>query len=636
MKQLQNSLITGSLGLITLANIPATGIAQQINTSDFKGVVARTFKESKESWPDRTNPATGKPNVVWIVLDDVGFGASSAFGGLIRTPNFDQLADAGLRYTNFHTCGISAPTRAALLTGRNHHRVHEGGFSHKLISAGFPGYDGYVPAEAGTIAETLRDYGYNTFAVGKYGITRDEDATDAGPFDRWPTGKGFEKFFGFLGSQTDQYKPALVEDNSFVTPDGRHLSEQITDKAIHYIQKQKQAAPDKPFFLYYAPAAVHAPHQVAKKWRDEYKGLFDEGWDVYRERVFAQQKKQGLIPADAVLPDRDANIKSWQSLSPDAKKVSARFMETYAAYLTYTDYEVGRVIQSLKDINQLDNTLIFVLIGDNGASKEGDFYGTVTLDEFLATNPTTEEELIAKNLNRIDQIGEPEGTNVNYPLGWAQATNTPFRMWKTDANSEGGTRNPLIVYYPKGITEKGGVRNQYGHVIDLFPTTIDFLGIPAPKVIRGAEQIPLQGTSLAYSFNDKPAASRHTVQYHYIFGQGAIYADGWKASFAYYPNFLDLGLLRLGKKTLPELLQAAKQEPQWELYNLNTDFNERINLADKNPQKLAELKTLFDRQAEENNVYPLINWGDIFGRQMQNLGNRSDIQDALDNVIKGK
>jgi arylsulfatase len=570
-------------------------------------VVGKTYDTSKESWPDRTNPAAGKPNVVWIVLDDVGFGATSAFGGLIRTPNFDQLANNGLRYTNFHTCAISAPTRAALLTGRNHHNVHMGGFAHQVMSAGFPGWDGYLPSEAGTIAETLRDYGYNTFAVGKYGVTRDEDATDAGPFDRWPSGKGFEKFFGFLGSQTDQYKPQLVEDNTFVIPDGRHLSEQITDKAISYIQKQKKAAPDKPFFLYYSPAAVHEPHQVAKKWRDEYKGKFDEGWDVYREKVFAQQKKLGVIPADAVLPDRNPNIKAWNKLSADEKKLYARFMETYAAYLTYTDYEIGRVVQTLKDLNQLENTAIFVLIGDNGASKEGDFYGVIKREGYNNTTVVPESETIRKNLDQIDLIGEPEGTHANYPLGWAQATNTPFRLWKQDAHSEGGTRNPLIVHYPKGIKEKGGIRNQYGHVIDLFPTTIDLLGFQPHKVIRGVKQIPVQGTSLLYSFNDKNVASKHTVQYYYIFGNGSIYKDGWKASFSRQPNFT-IGTSRA------ELTKLSQQEPQWELYNLNEDFNERKNLADKNPQKLAELKALFDQQAKENKAYPLLDWSYVYDK----------------------
>jgi arylsulfatase len=489
-----------------------------------------------------------------------------------------------------------------------------GGFAHKITSAGFPGYDGYLPDEAGTIAETLNNYGYNTFAVGKYVITRDEDATDAGPFDRWPTGKGFEKFFGFLNSQTDQYKPQLVEDNQFVTPDGRHLSEQITDKAIDYIQRQKKAAPDKPFFLYYAPAAVHAPHQVARKWRDEYKGKFDEGWDVYREKVFAQQKKLGIIPANAALPDRNPLIQAWNKLSADEQKLYARFIETYAAYLTYTDYEVGRVIQTLKELNQFDNTLVFVLIGDNGASKEGDFTGTIDRKIFENVVQISDAELIRKNLDQIDIIGEPGGTNVNYPLGWAQATNTPFRLWKQDANSEGGTRNPLIVHYPKGIREKGGIRTQYGHVIDLFPTTIELLGITPPEAINGVKQIPLQGVSLAYAINDKTAAPKHTIQYHYIFGAGSIYKDGWKASFATHPDFIDIALLRSGKTTVPDLLKLSQQESKWELYNLNDDFNERKNLADKDPQKLAELKAEFDRQAQENNVYPLLTWGVIYGK----------------------
>ena len=630
MKKIHSSAaLTGAISLAALG-APVQGSAQKVNTSVFNGTVNRSYESSKEAWPDRTNPAAGKPNVVWIVLDDVGFGAVGAFGGLIRTPVFDALAADGLRYTNFHTCAISAPTRAALLTGRNHHRVHMGGFAHQIMSAGFPGWDGYLPAEAGTIAETLRDYGYNTFAVGKYGVTRDEDATDAGPFDRWPSGKGFEKFFGFLGSQTDQYKPQLVEDNSFVEPDGRHLSEQITDKAIRYIRSQKAAAPDKPFFLYYAPAAVHAPHQVARKWRDEYRGAFDEGWDVYREKVFARQKALGLLPANAALPDRDPDIKAWNSLSPDAKKVYARFMETYAAYLTYTDYEVGRVVQTLRELGQLENTAIFLLIGDNGASKEGDFQGTITLDEFLAFAPATEEEQVAKHLARIDLIGEPEGTNVNYPLGWAQATNTPFRRWKSDANTEGGTRNPLIVHYPAGIRDKGGVRRQYGHVIDLFPTTLDLLGFRPHETIRGVEQIPVQGTSLVYSFDDATAASRHTVQYYYIFGQGSIYRDGWKASFSFHPNFIDISLMRLGKTSLEALAKASRQAPQWELYHLDEDFNERNDLADKNPQKLAELQALFDRQAEENNLYPLINWSHIFGHFFEGNTDRN----AIDKITK--
>jgi arylsulfatase A-like enzyme len=421
-------------------------------TQPYQGKVGRTLADSKEWWPEPVKPPAGAPNVVWILLDDVGFGATNTFGGLIRTPTFDSLAENGLRYTNFHTTAICAPTRAALLTGRNSSSVHEAGFSHTILSAGFPGWDGRVPSTDGTIAEILRDNGYNTFAVGKYGVTPDEEATDAGPFDHWPTGKGFDHFFGFLGSQTDQYKPDLVEDQAHVRPDGRHLSAQITDRAIFYIDRQKKAAPNKPFFLYYAPGATHAPHQVDKYWSDQYKGKFDSGWDAFRQEVFERQKKLGIIPANAILPDRNPDIKAWDQLSPEERQLYARFMEVYAGYLTYTDYEVGRLINHLKEINQLDNTLIFVSLGDNGASKEGTLNGDI--DRHLFSKPLPEAENISYNLSKIGEIGTPAAVEGNYPLGWAQAANTPFKYWKSDANSEGGTRNGLIIYYPKGIKKK--------------------------------------------------------------------------------------------------------------------------------------------------------------------------------------
>jgi arylsulfatase len=336
--------------------------------------------------------------------------------------------------------------------------------------------------------------------VGKYGLTPDEEATDAGPFDHWPTQKGFDHFFGFLGSQTDQYKPDLVEDQAHVRPDGRHLNDQITDKAIAYIDRQEKVAPGKPFFLYYAPGATHAPHQVDRYWSDQYKGKFDSGWDEYREDVFERQKKLGVIPANAVLPDRNQDIKAWDTLSPDEKKLYERFMEVYAGYLTYTDFEVGRLINHLKEIGQLDNTLVFVIIGDNGASKEGTLNGTV--DQSLFGQSLPERENISYNLNKIGEIGTSNATNGNYPLGWAQAADTPFKFWKQDANSEGGTRNPLIVYWPKGIKDKGGIRNQYGHVIDFLPTTLEHVGLKTPNEIRGIEQQPFEGTSLAYSIDD--------------------------------------------------------------------------------------------------------------------------------------
>jgi arylsulfatase A-like enzyme len=344
----KRAILLSVTALIAAVSLVSQVFAQQ---APYQGKVGRTLADSTEWWPEPVQAPAGSPNVVWILLDDVGFGASSAFGGGISTPNLEQLAQQGLRYTNFHTTAIFAPTRAALLTGRNSSSIHVSGFSHTVMSAGFPGWDGRIPAEAGTVAEILRDRGYSTFAVGKYGVTPDEDATDAGPFTLWPTGKGFDPFFGFLGSQTDQYKPDLVEDQANVKTDGRHLSEQITDKAIFYIDRQKKAAPDKPFFLYYAPGATHAPHQVAAEWSDKYRGKFDAGWDVYRQTVFARQKKLGIIPANAVFLDRNPDIKAWSALPADEKKLYARFMEVYAGYLTYTDYEIGRLVTHLKQTN---------------------------------------------------------------------------------------------------------------------------------------------------------------------------------------------------------------------------------------------------------------------------------------------
>lgn len=589
----------------------ATGQAQaqsqpekqpQAENRSFKGKIGRTLAESTEVWPAPVRAPAGAPNIVWILLDDVGYGAASTFGGGIATPRLDELAQQGLRYTNFHTTAICAPTRAALLTGRNSASVHEAGFSHRSLSAGFPGWDGRLPSTAGTIAEILRDNGYNSFAVGKYGVTPDDDATDAGPFDRWPTGKGFDHFFGFLGSQTDQYKPDLVEDQAHVAPDGRHLSEQITDKAISFIDRQQRAAPagtaPKPFFLYYAPGATHAPHQVPAEWRDRYRGQFDTGWDVYRQQVFARQKKLGVIPANAVLPRHEPTIKAWTSLSPDERKLYARFMEVYAAYLSYTDAQIGRLVDHLKQIKQFDNTLFVVMVGDNGASKEGTLNGDV--DRSLVAPPLEETANLAHNLALIDKIGTPEGVEVNYPLGWAQAANTPFRCWKQDANCEGGTRNPLILSYRKAITARG-VRQQYGHVIDILPTTLELARVTAPTTIRGIAQQPIEGTSLAYSIDDTTAPSRRRTQYYYIFGARAIYQDGWKASLA-------------ASRSFNAPAGARTETPVWRLYNLDADPTERIDLAAKYPTKLAALKILFDQEAQAHNLYPLITWEDVQNR----------------------
>ena len=587
----------------------------------YQGVIGKTLSDSKEWWPAPVKAPAGAPNIIWIILDDVGYGAAGAFGGVIRTPTLDSLANNGLRYTNFHTAAICAPTRSALLTGRNSHFVHEGGFSHIGASAGFPGYDGRIPSTDGTIAEILRESGYNTFAVGKYGLTPDEEATDAGPYDRWPLGKGFDHFFGFLGSQTDQYKPDLVEDNAHVTPDGRHLNEQITDKAISYITRQEKVAPGKPFFLYYAPGATHAPHQVDKYWSDQYRGKFDEGWDVFREKVLANQKKLGVVPAYAQLPARNARVQAWNTLTADQKRLFARFMEVYAGYLTYTDYQIGRLVNYLKENNLLDNTLLFVIIGDNGASKEGTLEGSIE-PKTNSPRKKTQADYLKTNLEDIDSIGTAAGF-ANYPLGWAQAANTPFREWKQDADAEGGTHNPLIAFYPKGIKDKGGIRNQYGYVIDLLPTTIELAGLKTPQIIRGIGQDSIQGTSLAYSLNDAGAASRHLVQHYYIFGSRSIYYNGWKAEAAHHPDNIDFDF-----KPGETVADRSFDEDVWELYDLTNDFNERNDLAKKYPEKLAELKKIFDQQAEKNHLYPLIDWYDVNNKRIHHP-NGSDTQGPI-------
>ncbi|MBT1697449.1 arylsulfatase [Fulvivirgaceae bacterium PWU4] len=569
------SLLAISGGLI------GSVFAQHDPVQQYQGKTGRNLAETQQWWPARKKAPQGAPNVVWILLDDVGYGAVSTFGGLIETPTLDNLANNGLRYTNFHTTAICSPTRAALLTGRNSHSVHMGLFPNTAIGA--PGYDGFMPFEKATIAEILRENGYNTYAVGKWHLTPPSDATALGPFNRWPTGRGFDHYYGFLGGSTDQWHPTVYDDTRKVEPeaDGKHFTTRIADKAIGYIAEQKSIDAAKPFFLYFAPGAGHAPHQVAKEWSDKYKGKFDSGWDKYREKVLEQQIRLGVVPKGTVLPPRNAGIKPWDSLSVDEKKVFARFMEVYAGFVSHTDYEIGRVVDYLKKINQLENTLIFVSVGDNGASKEGTLTGIINRND-----PSwTDQQRFEANLQDLDKLGT-EASRANYPLGWAMAANTPFKQWKQDANSEGGTRNPLIVFYPKGIKEKGGIRDQYAHLIDILPTTVELIGAQIPAVINGYPQERIEGTSLAYSINNTHAPSRHTVQHYEIMGSRSIYKDGWKAG------------------TLHKKGEDFSKD-KWELYNLNEDFNERFNVAEKYPEKLKELQELFDSEAARYNIYPL-------------------------------
>lgn len=574
-----------SIGILLL-NTQAR--AQYSPTPAFQGKIGKTINETKESQP-QTQPkaAEGAPNVVWILLDDVGFGASSAFGGLIETPNIDRLANQGLRYTNFHTCAFCAPTRAALLTGRNSHSAHFGFFAHNSYNT--PGYDGYLPFEKATIAEILRENGYSTFAVGKYHLTHPADATQAGPFNRWPTGRGFDHYYGFPPESwgTDQWHPTLYRDThrEAEDPQGRHVTELLTNEAIQYISDQKSAAPNKPFFLYFATGATHEPHQAPKEWIDKYKGKFDIGWDKYREIVLKNQIAQGLVPANTKLAPPNPGVKSWDSLSVEEKKLYTKYMEVYAGFLSHTDYQVGRIIDFIEQIGELDNTIVVVLVGDNGAEGAGRERG-----HFVSHNPDeSKEEALAKDLKEINELGT-ENSESLYPDGWAAATNTPFRFYKSYANFEGGTHDPLILFYPKKIKEKGGIRTQYSFVNDILPTTVELTGSKVPSIINGYPQEPIEGTSLAYTVEpeNKNLPARHTIQYHEMTGSYALYKDGWKASFPHDRN-----------KRIP------LSEEKWHLYNTNEDFNELNDLADQYPDKVKELAGLFDGEAWKYNVYPL-------------------------------
>jgi arylsulfatase A-like enzyme len=584
----RNSYIHPSGFLIAALLAGSSAYAQFSPTPTFQGTIGKTLTETKESRP-QTQPKApdGAPNVVWILIDDIGFGAIDAFGGLIETPNIDKLASNGLRYTNYHTAAFCAPTRAALLTGRNTHSVHFGFFA--TPSYNTPGYDGYLPFEKATAAEVLRENGYSTFAVGKYHLTHPSDASQAGPFNRWPTGRGFDHYFGFPPETwgTDQWHPTLYRDTQREPEDakGRHVNELLADEAIAFISNQKAAAPDKPFFLYFAPGVVHAPIQAPKEWIDVYKGKFDSGWDKYRELVLKNQKDKGLVPADVTLAQQNPGVKPWDQLTANEKKLFARHMEAYAGFVSYTDHEIGRVIDFIEKLGQLDNTLIAVIVGDNGAEGGGREIG-----RFLPHSPDeTPEQKVANEVKNLEKLGT-ENSSALYPDGWAAATNTPFRYYKSYASYEGGTRDGLILFYPKRIKDKGGIRNQYSYVNDILPTTIELAGVKVPTVVNGYPQEPIEGTSLAYTIEaaNKNLPERHTIQYHEMTNGYAIYKDGWKAS-----------LTRDKGKRIP-----VDQE-KWRLYNTKEDFNEQHDLANKYPDKLKELQDAFDAEAWKYNVYPL-------------------------------
>lgn len=533
----------------------------------------------------------GAPNVVLVLLDDVGFGASSTFGGPAVTPTLDELAKEGLRYNRFHTTAICSPTRASLLSGRNPHAAGIGAVMNS--SDARPGYSGFHTKDTATIAEVLRQNGYSTGAFGKWHQTPDWEVSQSGPFDRWPTGEGFEKFYGFQGGETDQFEPTLYDGTTPImrpAGDNYHLTDDIVDQSIKWIRAQKSVTPDKPFFAYLATGGIHAPIQVPKEYIDRYRGQFNQGWDKMREEILARQKRLGVIPRDTKLTPRPSQLPAWDSLTPDQKTFASRQMEAYVAFLAHTDDQLGRLVKELKASGQFDNTMFIYIVGDNGASAEGGFGGSLNYMGAIQGLPETD----AMKMAGIDRIGTADAyAHVN--SAWAWATDTPFQWTKTVASHLGGTRNAMVVTWPSKIEAPGGLRSQFGHVNDIMPTILEAAGIAAPTVVNGIAQKPINGTSLIYSFNDAKAPERHTTQYFEVFGNRAIYHDGWMASAFHGRYPWDV----ISKTNKPF------DQDTWELYDLRKDFSQSTDLAAKYPEKLEELKALFMEEAAANNVLPL-------------------------------
>ncbi len=571
--------------------------------TSFPGVIGRTVSESSPAWPEPARAKADLPNVIFFLLDDVGYGQMSAFGGLVNTPNIERLAKNGLRYTNMHTTALCSPTRSCIMTGRNHHS--NGVAAIMETATGFPGYDGRMPFENGMLSEMLLEHGYNTFYTGKWHLSPSEESTPAGPFHRWPLGRGFERFYGFLGGETNQWFPDLIYDNhSVLQPrspeEGYHLDEDLADHAIQFILDAQVNAPDKPFFLCHAPGCAHAPHQVGKEWSDKYKGKFDMGWDKYREVVFARQKELGIFPADAELSPHDPDVPEWDSLSDEQKMLYARFMEVFAGFLEHCDYQFGRILKTLEDIGELDNTLI-MLIPDNGASSEGGVNGA--FNEMSSFNYHFEK--LEEILPRMEELGGTRSYN-HYPWGWSWAGNTPFRRWKKEVYRGGSTDN-LIVSWPGGIKARGENRFQYAHAIDMVPTVLETLGIEPPKSIRGVSQSPIEGVSFAHTFNDAEAPGNHHTQYFEMFACRAVDHDGWRAVCGFpgpsYAEGAEKGH-KFGDEITPEILDELDASG-WELYHITEDPAECHNLADRYPAKLKEMIARWYVEAGKYQVLPL-------------------------------
>ncbi len=528
------------------------------------------------------------PNVVIVLIDDIGFGGPSAFGGPIHTPTLEQLAKSGISFNNFHTTALCSPTRNALKTGRNHHTTNTGSIMETATA--FPGNTGQVPNSVAPLAEMLRLNGYSTAAFGKWHETAAWETSVSGPFDRWPTHQGFDKFYGFIGGETDQWYPLIYDGVKKIDPpkmENYHFTVDMTNQAINWVKAQQSMTPDKPFFVYYATGAVHAPHHVPKEWADKYKGQFDKGWDQVRTETVERQKKLGVIPADTKLADRPKDIKAWEELPADQRRLFARQAEVFAGFLEQTDHEIGRFKKAIEDIGEMDNTLFIYIAGDNGTSAEGGFVGMY--NEMTYFNGV--EEKVEDLIPLIDKWGGPE-TFPHMAAGWAIAFDAPFAWTKQVASDFGGTRNGMVIHWPNGIREKGGLRSQFSHVIDIAPTILEAARLPEPKSVNGTPQTPIEGTSLLYAFNDAKAPERHKTQYFEMFGNRAIYSEGWFARTLHRApwNVSDLKPL---------------SSDVWDLYDVRSDFSLTENLASKNPAKLEELQALFMKEAEKYHVLPI-------------------------------
>jgi arylsulfatase len=548
----------------------------------------------------------GAPNVIIVLIDDLGFGGTSTYGGPIATPTFERLASQGLIYNNFHTTAVSSPTRSALKSGRNHHVNNMGG----IIETGtaFPGNTGKIPNEVAPLAEMLRLNGYSTAAFGKWHETAAWEASVSGPFDRWPTQQGFDKFYGFLGGETNHWAPFIYDGTHQVElPEdpNYHFLTDMTDQSVAWVKYQKALTPDRPFFIYYAPGAVHAPHQVPQEWIDHWKGKFDQGWDKIREEILARQIKLGIVPEGTQLAPKPEAIPDWDTLSADQKRLFARQFEVFAGFLEMTDHEVGRLLQAVKDTGQANNTLVFLVYGDNGTSAEGGANGMFS--EMTYFNGV--QEKVEDMLKLMDKWGGPE-TYPHMAAGWAVALDTPYQWTKQMASDPGGTKVGMAVYWPKGINAKGELRTQFHHVIDVAPTILEAAGLPEPKMVNGVKQRPMDGVSMVYSFNDARAKDRHTTQYFEMFGNRAIYHDGWLAR-------------TIHKAPWEPKPRRALDEDIWELYDIRTDFSLVNDLSKKNPKKLAELQNLFMKEAEKNHALPIDDR--VFERINAELVNRPDL-----------